>query len=228
MRVDQATWMQVEERIRTEDRCVLPLGCTEQHAFLSLATDTLLAERLAREAAEATGVPVYPCLPYGMTPQCLAYPGTVSLSWESYTAVLGDVLGSLEKHGHRRVLIVNGHGGNSPAKEFIEGLSLGLRVVWHDWWRSPAVWRTVQAIDPLASHASWMENFPWTRVSGVSSPAVQKPMIRFDEIRGLDPEAVREAIGDGSFGGFYSRNDDEMLKIWEVAVEETVSLIQGL
>ena len=44
MRIDFLNWMQVEARLRTDDRCVLPLGCTEQHAYLSLSTDSILAE----------------------------------------------------------------------------------------------------------------------------------------------------------------------------------------
>jgi Creatinine amidohydrolase len=50
------------------DRIVLPLGSTEQHAYLSLATDSILAERVAVEAAEPTGVPVPPVLAYSLTP----------------------------------------------------------------------------------------------------------------------------------------------------------------
>ncbi len=45
-------WMQVEEHLQRDDRVVLPLGSTEQHAYLSLATDSILAERVAVEAAE--------------------------------------------------------------------------------------------------------------------------------------------------------------------------------
>ena len=52
-------WMMVEEYLKHDDRAVLPIGSTEQHAYLSLVTDTILAERLAVEAAEPLGVPVF-------------------------------------------------------------------------------------------------------------------------------------------------------------------------
>jgi len=52
MRISDRNWMQVERLLAGEDRAVLPLGCTEQHAWLSLATDSILAERVAVEAAE--------------------------------------------------------------------------------------------------------------------------------------------------------------------------------
>lgn len=70
--------MQVEAYLERDDLCVLPLGCTEQHAHLSLATDTTLADRVAAEAADPLGVRVFPAVPYGITPYFMAYPGTVT------------------------------------------------------------------------------------------------------------------------------------------------------
>jgi creatinine amidohydrolase len=61
-RIADLNWMQVEGYLERDDRIVLPLGSTEQHAYLSLATDSLLAERVAVEAAEPLGVPVLPAL----------------------------------------------------------------------------------------------------------------------------------------------------------------------
>src|SRR5947207_15669776 len=103
-------WMHLEEYLGRDDRIVLPLGSTEQHAFLSLGTDSILSERVAVEAAEPLGVPVLPALPYGHTPRFVAYPGSASLRLETLVAVLRDVLGSLHGQGFRRFLVVNGHG----------------------------------------------------------------------------------------------------------------------
>lgn len=60
MRINEMHWQQVEACLRHDDRAVLPLGSSEQHAFLSLSTDSILAERVATEAAEPLGVPVFP------------------------------------------------------------------------------------------------------------------------------------------------------------------------
>ena len=101
------------------------------------------------------------------------------------------------------------------------------KVRWHDWWNAPKTLAAVHAIDPVASHASWMENFPWTRLDGVESPDVQKPMIDFALLRTLDPVEVRRLLGDGNFGGRYQRSDEAMAAIWSVAIDETLSLIEG-
>jgi creatinine amidohydrolase len=101
----------------------------------------------------------------------------------------------------------------------------GVRVKWHNWWSAPKVWAQVQAIDPNASHASWMENFPWTRLTNVKMPAEQKAMSDIDLIKQLDPLALRKYLGDGNWGGLYQRSDEEMMKIWRVAVQETCELL---
>src|SRR5262245_58835874 len=95
MIISESTWFQVDERLKSEDRAVVPLGSTEQHAQLSLSTDTILAERIAAEAAAPLGIPVFPVVPYGITPIFLGYPGTVSLRVSTYVALLRDILDSL-------------------------------------------------------------------------------------------------------------------------------------
>jgi len=208
---------------------VLPLGSTEQHAYLSLATDNVLADRVAVEAAEPLDVPVLPVLPYGVAPSFVAYPGTVSLPLQTFLAVVRDVLHALYAQGFRRVLVVNGHGGNTPARTIGQEWAAAhpeAQTIHHDWWMAPRTMAVVRQIDPDASHASWMENFPWTRLAGVDQPRGKKAMVDYEILRRLDPPAVREALGDGSFGGLYQRPDDEILQVWRAGVEETRELLE--
>lgn len=223
MRVSEMTWMHVEAYLESDDRCVLPLGSTEQHAYVSLSTDAILAERVASDAAEPLGVPVFPALSYGITPYFMAFPGTVTLSPATYERVLTELLDSIRSHGFRRILIVNGHGGNArarPAAEAWADREGDVELRWHDWWRAPRVRGKVDEIDPDASHASWMETFPWTRVEGVELPAGHKSPVDLSNRDELSPDGFREVIGDGSFGGDYQRSDQEMAAVWEVVVSE--------
>jgi creatinine amidohydrolase len=228
MQISAMHWQQVEAYLRHDDRAVLPLGSTEQHAYLSLSTDSILAERLAREAAEPLGVPVFPVVAYGLTPYFRAYPGTISLRAETYLRLVRDIFDGLYAQGFRRIVVVNGHGGNAPAQalvdEWLTDTGTG-QVKWHNWWNAPRVWAQVQATDPVASHASWMENFPWTRLPGVAQPEEQKAPVDVAVVRQRGPVAVRAALGDGNFAGLYQRNDVEMQAIWEVAISETRALI---
>ncbi|MBZ9603393.1 creatininase family protein [Phyllobacterium chamaecytisi] len=230
MKVSQANWQQIEEYLRSDDRAILPLGSTEQHAQLSLSVDSILSEKVATDAAEPLGIPVFPVVAYGLTPYFMAYPGTISLRLETYVRIVRDILDGLKAQGFRRILIVNGHGGNQPAGSLaIEWMAdnPGTAVKFHNWWNAPATFAKVQEIDKVASHASWMENFAWTRLPGIQMPTRQKPMIDLARLRVMDPEGVRAYLGDGNFGGYYERPDEEMQAIWDVAVAETRALLEG-
>lgn len=228
MRISDMNWMMVEEYLKRDDRCVLPLGSTEQHAYLSLSVDSILAERIALEAAEPFGVPVFPIVAYGITPYFGAFPGSITLRVDTYLRVVGDILDAMAEQGFKRILIVNGHGGNAPAQSLAgEWMSdhPEIRIRFHNWWRAPKTWAQVVAIDPVASHASWMENFPWTRLANVTMPDKQKPMSDLDYLRQLDPRSVRDYLKDGNYGGYYQREDEEIMKVWRAGVEETRELL---
>lgn len=229
MNISNMNWMQVEEYLKTDDRCLLPLGSTEQHAYLSLSVDTLLSSKLANDVGEPLGIPVYPVVPFGLAQQWVAFPGTVTLRIETYLAVIRDVLDSIYRAGFRRILIVNGHGGNSPGLGMVKEWMMDnpdSQVKWHNWWNAPKTWEKVLETDPNGSHASWMENFPWTRLEGVDLPDFQKPMADMRKMAVLSPQGTREYLVDGNMGGVYQRPDDEMQAIWDVAIAETTALIE--
>lgn len=223
-------WMQVESYLQRDDRAVLPLGSTEQHGYLSLCVDVILAERVAREAAEPLGVPVFPTVPYGLAPYFAAYPGTLSLTAGTYQAVVRELIDGLIASGFRRILLVNGHGGNRAASTVaLEAMNdhAGTSVKWHDWWNAPRTMAKVQDVDPEASHASWMENFPWTRLAGVDVPDGARPMVDMDRMRAMGAPGVRELLGDGNMGGRYAYDDATMEAIWSLGVDETREALEG-
>ncbi len=148
---------------------------------------------------------------------------------DTYIHIVRDILDSLEGSGFRRILLVNGHGGNISAESLaIEWMAdhPNVQVKFHNWWNAPRTWAKVQEIDPMGSHASWMENFPWTRLENSDLPDDQKLVPARPGMARLVGQAMRDFIGDGNYGGYYQRPDEEMLALWEIAVEETRSLIE--
>src|SRR5215210_2159062 len=133
MRVRDLNWMQLEAYLSGDDRVVLPVGSTKQHAYLSLETDNILAERASVEAAEPLGVPVLPVLPYGVT-GFTAYPGSPTLLESTLVAVLSDVIDSLLGQGFARILVVNGHGGSTESGRTWTRRRPDKAVVWHELW----------------------------------------------------------------------------------------------
>lgn len=230
MHAHDMSWFDVERYLEHDDRAVVPLGSIEQHAYLSLGVDNILSQRVALDAAEPLGVPVFPGVSYGLTPYQVGYPGTVTLRVATYLAILRDLMDGLSRQGFRRILFVNGHGGNSSGRGLLQEWMMDhpeTTVRWHDWWNAPKTLAKVREIDPVASHASWMETFPWTRLEGATPPDTQKPMTDVDILRLLSPAGVRDYMGDGNMGGEYAKPDATMLELWKVGVEETRAAIEG-
>jgi creatinine amidohydrolase len=95
---------------------LLPVGATEQHGpHLATGTDTLLAERIALEAARRSGDIVLPALPYGCSLGHTArWPGTLSLHPTTMIAALVEIGRWVHASGFRKFVIVNGHATNGP------------------------------------------------------------------------------------------------------------------
>jgi creatinine amidohydrolase len=214
--------MQLEAYLERDDRIVLPLGSTEQHAYLSLGTDAILAERVAVEAAEPLGVPVLPAVPFGITPTFAAFPGSPSLRTATLLTVVRDLLDSLHGQGFGRILLLNGHGGNAPvrsvAREWTAAHADG-QALYHEWFGSQT-YAVIRELEPDGQHASWWENFPWTRLPGIDVPHEPKPPMDEAAYEVADAQGIRELLGDGSFGGPYERPQADLDRVWEAAVAE--------
>jgi creatinine amidohydrolase len=117
MRWEELTSAEIGMLDRDKTVVILPLGAVEQHGnHLPLGTDTLVAQAVSLAAAEADGDTVVMPPPwYGFSPHHMRFPGSVTLRVETLMAVVEDVAASVVRHNFRRLLVVNGHGGNIGA-----------------------------------------------------------------------------------------------------------------
>ena len=232
MRLYDRNWMQIRDYLRHDDRVVLPVGSTEQHGYLSLGTDAILAERVSVEAAEPLGIPVLPALPFGMTPYFVSYAGSMSLRMSTYISVMGDLLDCLYLQGFRRIAVINGHGGNSPVTGLIREWQAQPRedvveIIFHNWWNAPRTAATADEFDPVQMHGAWVESFPWTRVSDAEVPQEPIAALSRDLVGRLSRTEMLEVAPDGSHGGSYQRPDAEMDVVWQAGVDEVRDVLEN-
>ncbi|MDD7916069.1 mycofactocin biosynthesis peptidyl-dipeptidase MftE [Actinomycetospora callitridis] len=124
MEIAHARWPECED----VPVLLVPVGATEQHGpHLPLGTDTAIAATVAARS----GLPVAPALPYGASGEHESFPGTVSIGTEILAAVIVE-LGRSACRFARRLVLVNGHGGNVGALRAAVALlrSEGRDVAW--------------------------------------------------------------------------------------------------
>jgi creatinine amidohydrolase len=134
-RLGLLSWPEVAALDRERTVVILPTAAVEQHGpHLPLDTDTFLCTRVAEAAAvqaQAGGpVLVAPTQAYGSSAHHMAFAGTMTLTAATFLASVRELCGSLMAHGLRRLLVVNGHGGNSAlAREAVQQLAVDGDVI---------------------------------------------------------------------------------------------------
>jgi len=118
MLLENMSYVEVEAYLIEKDIVLVPVGSTEQHSPYGLiGTDFITAEAVAREVGKRLDILVAPTLCYGMSQHHMGFKGTVTLSPETMVLVAKDIVVSFLDHGFKRIVFINGHGGNvEPVK----------------------------------------------------------------------------------------------------------------
>lgn len=224
MRIEDLNWMDIEAYLQQDDRLIVVVGATEQHGYLSMLTDIRIPMALADSASQASGVLIAPPLNFGCSPYFLAYPGTFSLRVSTLIAVVEDLIRSAYVGGFRRILVLNGHGGNSAARLQLYELANqfpDLQLGWYEWWLSHSVEEVAQKYQIKPSHANWLEAFPFTIVSELPEGSKIPPVVPGV----MNAKLAREVYSDGSFGGRYQAGNDVMNEIFSACLEDILQLL---
>ena len=225
MRFSDLNWFDVENYLENDDRLMLILGACEQHGYLSLLTDANIPQALADAASQQTGALVAPPLNFGASPYFLAYPGTMSLRIATLMDIVEDLVKSVYAQGFRRLLILNGHGGNDPVRGRLYEVASelpDLRISWYAWWQSHSVEAVAVQHSLKPYHAGWVEAFQFNQVTELPSGEKTPP-----HVPGLlGANEARQVYGDGVFGGAYQVDATIMRKIFDVSLGDVVHMLK--
>ena len=116
MKLQRATWPQVQEYFKKKDVVIIGTGSLENHGMhMPLGTDALVPEKLIDLVEQRCDILSTPVLPFGNCDYFTDFPGTISLGDEVLTGVLMKIAEGLYNAGARHFIYINGHGGNCAA-----------------------------------------------------------------------------------------------------------------
>ncbi len=149
---EELSWPQVRDT--PKDRVVvIPVGTLEDHGHhLPINTDVVIVESICRRAVESMPgeALLLPTIVHGYSPHHMDFPGPISIQGQHFMDYVGDVLSSLAHHGFRSMLLVNGHGSNSPWLDATARLAIvhipGVLCATINWWAIPEVGESVKAL----------------------------------------------------------------------------------
>ena len=228
MRLQLMSWPEVQRYLEGSNGVIVPIGATEQHGPIGLiGTDAICAETLSWKAGELCGALVGPTLTVGMSEHHMHFPGSITLRPTTLAAVVRDVVLSLARHGFRRVLFVNGHGGNTvPAKAAASDLLArreDVEWIWRSWWEHPAVKALEDTFfgDRNGDHATAAEiSMTMHLFPGAVAPIDRLTVEHPDHEWPLGPRRFRETFPDGRIGSDPSLADaDKGKRLFELCVE---------
>ncbi|RLF21001.1 MAG: creatininase family protein [Thermoprotei archaeon] len=229
----EMSWVKAEEQLRRADVALLPIGSVEQHGpHNPLGTDYLIAYKLALQASARTSALCLPPIPFGVSAHHRHFPGTIYVKPGSLRAYVRDVLCSLADQGPRKVVIVNGHGGNLHSLLEVARELRGERkafVVVYQWWDA------IKELYPKEErgHAASLEtslNLYLHKDLVDMSRAVDEPLKKLSyELKGVYvPWDTRDFTSSGVMGISTTASEAKGKEVFEKALKELCSLIEEL
>ena len=240
----ELTWPEAKQRLQEIDIALLPVGSIEQHGpHLPLDTDAYDANYLAMRVAEACSEPkplVLPYIPYGIAYHHEAFKGTVSISNDALARVVYDIGMSVARNGIKKLVIINAHGGNSPAlNHAAQMINRDAHVfVCVDTGETSDVDIYALIETPNDVHAGEIEtstslaarpHLVKMNQAPTEVPEFSSSYLDFTSIRGVSWYAYTQKISNsGVMGDPTKANADKGKKIWEIMIAHLVGLVEDL
>jgi creatinine amidohydrolase/Fe(II)-dependent formamide hydrolase-like protein len=240
----ELTWPEAKDRFQQVDIALLPVGSVEQHGpHLPLDTDAFDANYLALRVADACSDPkplVLPNISYGVSYHHDEFEGTVSISNDTLAKLVYDIGISVSRNGIKKLVIINGHGGNSPALNYAaQMINRDAHIfVCVDTGETSDVDIYAMVETPNDVHAGEIETS--------AALAVRPHLVKMDQARREVPEFssryldftskrgvlwyayTRKISRSGVMGDPTKAGAEKGKKIWEVMIAHLVALVEDL
>jgi creatinine amidohydrolase/Fe(II)-dependent formamide hydrolase-like protein/7-cyano-7-deazaguanine synthase in queuosine biosynthesis len=240
----ELTWPEARDCLQAVDIALLPVGAIEQHGpHLPLDTDTFDADYLSRSVAEACSDPkplVLPVIAYGISYHHDDFKGTLSIANDTLARLVYDIGVSTARNGIRKLVIINGHGGNSAALNYAaQMINRDTRIfVCVDTGETSDVDIDKLIETPNDVHAGEMETSTALAVrphlvkmdrAAPSVPVFSSSYLNFTSKRGVSWYAFTNKISaNGIMGNPMKASAKKGIQIWEMMIAHLVDLIEDL
>ncbi|MCJ7507235.1 MAG: creatininase family protein [candidate division Zixibacteria bacterium] len=113
VKLEQLDWIEFGKLVpKKMDTVILPIGTVEAHGVISLSTDTLIPLYIADQIADEFNAIIAPPIHYGITRTMYGFPGSLTVSSETFEKYVTEILFSFADKQFRKIVIINGHGGH--------------------------------------------------------------------------------------------------------------------
>jgi creatinine amidohydrolase len=135
---DRLNWQEYRDLVPEKiDTVILPVGTIEAHGVTNLATDIVIPAKIAEKIADSINAMIAPPVFYGVTRTLYPYPGSLTVRPETFEAYMTELLCSMAEQGMKRIVVMNGHGGNNDQLKnaaFSTGRKFKTKLAVIHWW----------------------------------------------------------------------------------------------
>jgi creatinine amidohydrolase/Fe(II)-dependent formamide hydrolase-like protein len=238
------SWPEAKERFKKVDVALLPVGAIEQHGpHLPLDTDAFDADYLARRVAEGCKPPrplVLPPIHYGVSYHHEDFSGTLSVGPDTLSRMVHEIGLCAARHGIRKLVIINGHGGNGPALHF------AAQMINRDSQIFTCVETGETSDADISSIAETLNDVHAGEIETSTALAVRPELVRLDAARKHVPRFTSRYLNFSSKRsvGWYSHtakisrtgvlgdptraSSDKGRRMWEVMIKNLIEFIEDL
>jgi creatinine amidohydrolase len=226
------SWKEAEEYFSNHDLVILPIGSNEQHGPQNpLGTDFIIAEAIAEELSKRTGFASLRCVPYGVSFHHMHFPGTIAIDEVVFMNYIYEILKSLSKWNVKKVLIINGHGGNLSSLQILARKAreeLNLLVFIFQWWTLKSLENYFRK-DELGHAAAVETSFiAYLHPEWVSKKEAvnEVPKEKVKELTWFT--YTKEATESGVFGVSKTFSEERGKKVFEEVLDYLVKLVEKI